>query len=338
MAGQAINEAALQSGLLLVRYDATVAHRATAAAFTSWRDRLLLVLGGVLVIAASRTWFEDHSASLQRWAVMALGAGAGLACGRAVIARLRHHAADGPLAVAALHPASRLRYVVIGHAAAAAATVVVVAVARPRLIGWSLAAYSFGAGLALLAPGFDKNWNAPDRVRRRLSTLGESYSASGLAAAAFVTTAAVSRAFPGGAQMAAIGIAASLPMLVLTAIDDPAIRFMAMTGHSVAASVGRRGRAGAIFTAIATVAALLAAGFSAAALVLAIGLATLALLTLRVVLYRLYSRRIADLVLAGIAAATALLATSLPIALPFVAAIFISHLWRRAAKRCWLIA
>jgi len=275
---------------------------------------------------------------MQRWTVLALGAGGGLACGRAVIARLRHHATDGPLAEAALRPASRLRFVVIGHAAATAAVAVVVAVAGPGLIGWSLAAYSFGAGLAHLAPSFDRNWGTADRVRRRLVRTGESYSASGLAAAAFVTTAAVSRAFPGGAQMATIGIAASLPMLVLTVLDDSATRFMAMAGHSVAASLGRRGRAGVLFTAIATLVALLAAGFAAAALVLTIGLATLALLTLRVILYRLYSRRVADLALAGIAAATALVATSLPIALPFVAAIFVSHLWRRAAQRCWLIA
>jgi hypothetical protein len=325
-------------GILLARYDATIARHATAAAFLLWRDRLLLLLGGALVIAAWRTWLTDHPPAVQRWAVAALGGAAGFACGRWVIARLRHHAADGPLAAAALDPASRLRYAAIGHAAAASALAAIVAVARPELVAWSLAAWLIGAGLAHLAPALDLSWVAPHRAWRRVAAIRRSYSASAIAALAFAAALAASTAVPAGTRLATIGVAAALPMLVLTAIDEAVVRFMAMAGHGVAATIGRHARAGALFTAMAAILAFAAAGPAAAALALTIGVAAMAWLTVRVILYRLYARRLADVALTGIAAAMALIAMNLPIALPFVAAIFIRHAWRRAAERRWLIA
>jgi len=165
-----------------------------------------------------------------------------------------------------------------------------------------------------------------------------SYRAAGGGALAFAAAIAASAALPPVARMAAIGVAVALPMLVLTAIDDAVVRFMALAGHSVAATIGRHARAGALFAATATVIALATAGLTAAALVFAIGAIVLAWLALRVILYRLYAKRLADFSLIGIAAAVALIATSLPIALPVVAAILVWHLWRRSAERCWIVA
>jgi hypothetical protein len=297
-----------------------------------------LLFGAVLVIAAWRTWLADRPPVTQCWTALALGAAAGLAFGRMVIARLRHHAADGPLAVAALHSPSRWCYVAIIHLAATMTLAAIVTIARPGLIAWSLAAYLLGAAIAHTAPAFDIRQAATARFRRRVALIGGLYRAAGIAELAFAAAIIASTTLPPVARMVAIGVAAALPMLLLTMVDDVVVRFMALAGHGVAATIGRHARAGTLFAVIAASIALATAGLAAAALALSIGAIILAWLALRVILYRLYARRLADLLLIGIAAVVALIATSLPIVLPVVATILVWRLWRRSAERDWIIA
>jgi hypothetical protein len=69
-----------------------------------------------------------------------------------------------------------------------------------------------------------------------------------------------------------------------------------------------------------------------------IGLAALLLLALRVLLYRLHAKRVADLILTGLATLLAFVAIAMPVLLPFVIALALWHFERRAAGRTWIIA
>ncbi|WP_235512636.1 hypothetical protein [Sphingomonas sp. Leaf17] len=138
--------------------------------------------------------------------------------------------------------------------------------------------------------------------------------------------------------MAVVGCGAVLCTLMLTGVDDATIRFMTAAGYGSAQIIARHARGLASFFVVAMPGCWVVLGPVAAAIVTAVGVAVLFLLTLRILAYRLHPRRFADVLVSILAGILGLVAYALPVALPVIVPAMLWPLHRRGRARTWLLA
>ena len=138
--------------------------------------------------------------------------------------------------------------------------------------------------------------------------------------------------------MAVVGIATVLFTLMLTSVDNAIVRFMMVAGHGSRHIIVRHAKGMVSFLAIAVPGCWAWFGPIAGGIVAASGGAMLLLLTLRVLAYRLHTKRFADFLVSILAGLLMLVAYSMPVALPVIALAILWQLQRRGRAKTWLLA
>jgi len=329
-------------GLLgpLFRHDCRIAINTVRATFSGLHDRLIAVTMLLAALAVVYSWFADQSWKIAAWAALGAGIMVGMGAARMVAARLSFHGSDGLLAAEALHPTKRRRYMVAWYGIGIALLAGITLIARPSLLIVAAPAYLAGvfvaqitANIALPGAGVGKarpGWT----IRRCLQHPGAGIVAAMILLLSLLPAYTVET----NARMTVIGIEAVLLALPLTVVDDAIVRFMTISGHGSWSIVGRHARGMLPFAGVTIPACWFAFGPIAAGIVAAVLAALLLLTALRVLAYCCHGKRFADFLTSILAALLILVASSMPVALPFVVVAILGQLQRRAAAKTWLLA
>ena len=140
------------------------------------------------------------------------------------------------------------------------------------------------------------------------------------------------------ALMVVVGIGTLLFALTLTSVDDAIVRFMTVAGHGSRRIIVHHTKGMASFLVIAVPGCWAWLGPIAGGIVFATGSALVLLVTLRVLAYRLHTKRFADFLVSILAGLLMLVAYSMPVALPVIALAILWQLQRRGRAKTWLLA
>ncbi len=217
------------------------------------------------------------------------------------------------------------------------------ALAWPPAIPAGLAGYAAGAVaqagvrpvLARLPRTEGSAWMRARDVRERAAgrlSLGAILGASGT----LLASAVEGSASPPAAV--AMGASTLLVALLLTPTDAEAIRFEGQVGKAVSFSLAARLRAAAGFVISAAGVAAFDSAFGTALAILAVGAGVLVLQTLRIGLYRLHSRRAADIRFAVLLTAGGLILMALPPLILPAAPLAVLWVCRSAGAERWRLA
>lgn len=324
----------------LFRHDRLIASNTIRATFTGRHDRAIAALMLLAALAVVRAWFVDRPWTVSAWTALAAGAMIGMGAGRLVRTRLAFHAFDGLLAADALHSHTRLRYMTAWHGVGLALLAVATLIARPSLLVISVPAYLAGVLIAGLTGGVRMPKRIVGTARPGWTLRAWSHRPiAGVAAAAVLLLLLLpARTLGLNAVMAVVGIATVLFTLMLTSVDNAIVRFMTVAGHRSRHIIVRHAKGMVPFLAIAVPGCWAWFGPIAGGIVAASGGAMLLLLTLRVLAYRLHTKRFADFLVSILAGLLMLVAYSMPVALPVLAIAMLWQLQRRGQAKTWLLA
>ena len=345
----------------LFRHDLRVLRNGFADAFATTRDRVLLAIvtavGAALLADAARSQAPPPDWRLAMGALLLFGAGVQAGLGQA----LDDFVQDSPLAADALEEATRRRYLATWHLIALAAAGVVVLLLMPSRLPLLLPAYAGGTVAAVC-------WRALPRPRRimrhappmaRVARPGGTWRAlaravatrqmslrGSVAARAFVVilvgagtaaTAAFARNTAGVPPVQTVLFVAVIgTVLLLSRVDHAVVRFAAFAGHRAAGSVAAHATALATAGVALVVVALPVGGARPAAAAALIVAAGLFVLMLRVLAYRLYAKRSADLLLAFIFVGIGSVLSTAPFLVPPLILGVAVVLGTRARATTWL--
>lgn len=312
-----------------IRHDVLLAWRETAAALAGWGDRALVLIGMALIVASMR-----HAAAIATTTAIAgtallAGAWIGFGLGRMIEQRIVFHASDYLYAADILRRAGTRRYRDGTFLAVLVSIIAIAAVIELRAILPAVAGYVVGLGIALAwgrRAAAAPEWSAGGGRRARVA-MGVSIG---------VVLATLRWWWPmAPAWSAAPLIGAAIA--IMAPYDAEAIRFDAVIGRTVGATVGRLGAA-VLWLVGLTVIVVIAHGPSAAMIGAAIGAVLIWLTLLRVLAWRMVGRRSGDLIALAMVAMSAVAgAMAIPLA-PIALAAATIWLWRRAQAARWLIA
>lgn len=324
----------------LFRQDRMIASNTIRATFAGWHDQAIAALMLLAALAAARAWFVDRPWTVAAWAALAAGTLIGIGAGRLVRARLAFHAFDGLFAADALHPQARRRYMAAWHCVGLALLAVVTLIVRPSLLVVSMPAYFAG----MLVAGLTGNFGMPKRLAgtARPGWTLRAWSHRPIAGVAAATVLLLlllpARALGTNALMAVVGIGTVLLALTLTSVDDAGVRFMTIAGHGSRRIFVHHGKGIATFLAVSVPGCWIILGPVAGGIAAAACVAMLLLLTLRVLAYRLHTKRFADFLVSILTGLLMLVAYSMPVALPVLALAMLWQLQRRGRTKTWLLA
>lgn len=324
----------------LFHQDRLIASNTIRATFASWHDRAIAAIMLVAALAVVRSWFADRPWTIAAWAALVAGTMIGIGTGRLVATRLAFHAFDGVLAADALRAQTRRRYMTAWHCVGIAMLVALTLIARPSLLVVSLPAYLAGALIAGLTGGFVMPKRIAGTTRSGWTLRAWSYRpiAGMTAAMALLLSLLPARSLGTNALMAVVGIGTTLLALMLISVDDAVVRFMTVAGHGSRRVVSFHSKGVATFLVVAGLGCWLMLGPVAAGIVAVTGAAMLLLLTSRILAYRLYGKRFADLLVSILTGLLMLVAYSMPVALPVIVLAILWQLQRRGRTRTWLLA
>lgn len=331
-----------RTGNRLLRHDIAIVVSSFLAAFSSLRDRMLLLAalallvgGGMQLLAA----LHERVAGIPLHILSAAAALAGALVQAQVEKRLSFLSAESVLAADALIPLQRAGYAALWHAVTLM-LLVVAALGLPwPLVASLLVAYALGLGLAKAAALLRGSTRITARVLHRVSGtrpagftsgkhplaqivaakqsfLGSSLPA-GLAlasAAAGVSVLVVSGAAAAGSKPLGLAVAAMLALLGLglfSRVDHALVRFAAFAGLGAGRTVTSHLPLTTTYSAAFALLALLLGrnlGSSVALIVLLLGAAATGIACLRILHYRLRPNRAADFAVQVDLAAGAMLA------------------------------
>jgi hypothetical protein len=291
-------------------------------------------------LAAAHAWFADHHSKVAAWTALGAGTLIGIGAERLVRARLTFHVFDGLLAADALRPHTRQRYMTAWHGVGLAVLAAATLIVRPSLLIVSVPAYLTGVLIAGLTNGvrIPKQIAGTARPGWTLRAWSQRPIAGVAAATVLLLLQLPAGTLETNALMAVVGIGTVLLAMTLTGVDDAVVRFMTIAGHGSRRILVHHGKGIATFLAMSvpgcwTISGPVAAGIAAAACV-----SMLLLLTLRILAYRLHTKRFADLLVSILAGLLALVAYSMPVALPVIALAMLWQLQRRGRTKRWLLA
>lgn len=322
----------------LFRYDRRIVINALRSAFARWHDRLIVLAAVLVALLAARASLATTPGAVATYLAFAAGLVIGLRTARLIGGRLAFHASDGVLAADALGAKSRRLYASMWHSLALAGVAVIILMVRPALLAFGLAGYLAGASLGHLVhgawPGRFLGGVAPGRAIR--AYLRRPSAGIVLALVVLPLLLAV-RSSGQGVQAATAGLLAAGAVPCLTTVDDALVGFLTSCGYGSWTIVQRHARGCLVFLSIVLPVCLIGRAFTIAGMVAATTAIGLALMAMRVLAYRLHERRPADLIVAMLVAVTAMVGAASPILLPFVVAVILWQLHRRAATRSWLL-
>jgi len=333
------SSADLKAGRLF-RQDRLILLNTIRATFAGWHDRVIAAFMLVAAFAAVHAWFVDHPWMIAAWTALAAGVVIGSGAGRLVRTRLACRACDGLLATDALHPQTRRRYMTAWHGVGLALLAVTTLIVRPSLLVVSVPGYLAGVMIAGLTGGVRMPKRIAGTARPGWTLRAWSHRPiAGLAAATVLLLLLLpARTLGTNALMAVVGIATLVIALTLTSVDDAIVRFMTVAGHGSAHIIFHYGKGVATFLAVSVPGCWFIFGLVAAGIAAASCVAILLLLTLRVLAYRLHTKRFADVLVSILAGLLMLVAYSMPVALPMLALAMLWQLRRRGWTKAWLLA
>lgn len=343
----------------LFRHDLRVLRNGFADAFATTRDRLLLAIvgaiGAALLADAARS--PPHDWRLVAGALLLFGAGVQARVARA----LNDFVRDSPLAADALEATARRRYLATWHLTALAAAGVVMLLLTPSRLPL-LPAYACGTlaavcWRALPRPKRTMRHSAPPRTRvarpggtwralaQAIATRQIGFGDNVPARALFVVLAGMATAAGAAFARNVAGVPPAQTVLLvvvvgtvllLSRIDHAVVRFAAFAGHGAAGSVAAHAVALATAGVALVVLALPIGGARPAAAAALIVAAGLFVLMLRVLAYRLYAKRGADLLLAFIFVGIGSVLSTAPFLVPPLLLGVAAVLGVRARGTTWL--
>ena len=324
----------------LIAYDRRIAVNGLRAIASRWSDLAIAGISLLLGAALLRSGTHGLSPSVLRWGASGLGLVCAMAAGRAMDWRLDFHASDGPFAAEALRGGSRFRYRLAWHAAAFSLAALLALVANPGCVPPLAAGYGLGALLVhiefAIGAGRLVRLSAPES-RFSLQAKLRHPAAAFAGAMVLAVSLALTSSFAKPSDLPVVAALITIMMVfALSGIDDELVRYMSMTGHGSWALLRRQLQPLALFSGLATAIAVIGWGGRAAVLVTAICLTGLMIAALRVHVYSLWGRRIADWLVWLLIMVMALAAYSLPPALPVLLAGLFWQLHRRVRERRWM--
>ncbi|WP_066712121.1 hypothetical protein [Sphingomonas adhaesiva] len=324
----------------LFRQDRLIASNTIRATFAGWHDRAIAAFMVLAALAVAHAWFADRPWRIAAWTALGVGTLIGTGAGRLVGGRLAFHAFDGLLAADALHPQTRRRYMTAWHGVGLTLLAVTTLVVRPSLLVFSVPAYLTGVLIAGLTGGVRMRKRIVGMARPGWTLRAWSHRLiAGVAAATVLLLLLLpARTLGTNALMAVVGIASVLLTLTLTSIDDAIVRFMTVAGHGSRRIFVHHGKGIATFLAVSVPGCWIILGPVAAGIDAAACVAMLLLLTLRVLVYRLHTKRFADFLVSTLTGLLMLVAYSMPVALPVLALAMLWQLQRRGRTKTWLLA
>jgi hypothetical protein len=226
------------------------------------------------------------------------------------------------------------------HCVGIAMLVALTLIARPSLLVVSLPAYLAGALIAGLTGGFvmPKRIAGTTRPGWTLRAWSRGPVAGMTAAMVLLLSLLPARTLGTNGLMAVVGIGTMLLALMLTGVDDAVVRFMTVAGHGSRRVISFHSKGVATFLVVAGLGCWLMLGPVAAGIVAVTGAAMLLLLTSRILAYRLYGKRFADLLVSILTGLLMLVAYSMPVALPVIVFAILWQLQRWGRTRTWLLA
>ena len=324
----------------LFRQDRLIASNTIRATFAGWHDRAIAAFMLLVVLAVAHAWFADRPWRVAAWTALGVGTLIGTGAGRLVGGRLAFHAFDGLLAADALHLQTRRRYMTAWHGVGLALLAVATLIVRPSLLVVSVPAYIAG----VLIAGLTGSVRMPKRIvgMARPGWTLRAWSHRPIAGVAAATVLLLllspARALGTNALMAVVGIGTVLLALTLTSVDDAVVRFMTIAGHGSRRIFVHHGKGIATFLAVSVPGCWIILGPVAGGIAAAACVAILLLLTLRVLAYRLHTKRFADFLVSILTGLLMLVAYSMPVALPVLALAMLWQLQRRGQAKTWLLA
>ncbi|MDJ0276787.1 hypothetical protein QLH51_08265 [Sphingomonas sp. 2R-10] len=323
----------------LFRQDRLIASNTIRATFAGWHDQAIAAFMLLVVLAVAHAWFTDRPWRVAAWTALGAGTLIGIGAGRLVRARLAFHAFDGLLAADALHPHTRLRYRTAWHGIGLALLTVATLIVRPSLLVISVPAYLAGVLIAGLTGGvrMPKRLAGTARPGWTLRAWSHRPIAGVAAATVLLVLLLPTRTLGTNALMAVVGIGTVLLALILTSADDAIVRFMTIAGHGSRRIFVHHGKGIATFLAVSVPGCWIMLGPVAAGIAAAACVATLLLLALRVLAYRLHTKRFADFLVSILTGLLMLVAYSMPVALPVITLAMFWQLHRRGRTKTWLL-
>ena len=337
----AVKPAAADKAKRLLRYDMAVLAGTVRQAIRNWRDGVFLAIFLALVLLSVRIGFE---AIPEGYRLLALGAAmvpSGFLADLAMRRRLGFHSSETPLAAEALDPLTGRIYAVFGHACCLAVAGPAAAALAPLAVAGVTGGWLAGAALSRLSArllfrdtGGARRWLAGRRGRiSRIWFSRRRYGPLLFPLVVFVASLAHLMAVEQAAGIAAV--TAVIFVALLSPLDHATINFERLSGYGVVQSL-RRNLKPALIVSLALAAA---AALSLAPLYVAsVALPCMLVLTyraLQLMLFRIFSPRVAELTLICILWATALIGLMVPFALPVAVVILLVLIARRASRLTW---
>ena len=324
----------------LLRHDAMIVVNELRATFSSWSDRLIALVGVAIALAALNSSLSHRPLAMAATIVLAVAAVIGAGMARIIRRRLDFHACDGVIAADALAHRTRHRYGLSIHMVACGTVTIGTLVGRPETVLLAPAGYLAGAGSYHLARRLVLGEGVARRptVLRPVRALLRRPISGALAAVLVVLPLLLVRTMETGPLVASIGLLSVIAALLLTIVDDGTVRFMTLSGYRAGRIIGLHARSLLVFV-LPTVPACLILSHDLPAIVVAgVVAAALVLMTVRILAYRIHSKRTADTVV-GICAAVACLAGfATPMLVPVVVIAILWHLHRRSVPATWMLA
>lgn len=325
-----------------VRHDWWIANNLIRAAFARWSDRLTLALGLPILLMLGHSWFAGLPKNTSALIIQAGSFAIAFSLSRGVMARLEYHRTVGVLAIDALQSSLAFKYVLslVGCGLLGAATTV--SAMDMRAFPLCLASLLAGAICGSIAGYAGSGFGAAKPIHNFSLTIGMSLkspvAAIALAAALGAVSLPVTMAYTHMAAMATQGLAGLAFSLALSRVDHAAIRFMAQSGYSPSRTVFIQTRALAAFVGLGALVGYTLLGSPGAAMLLAIGTIVLLISVVRILAFRIYSKRVAEWVVALFLGAIAVTTYTFPLMLPLAAGMAVWWLWRAARLTTWQVS
>jgi hypothetical protein len=323
----------------LLRHDGQIMVNQIRRIFGRWQDGLLISIFFLAVPPMLKVLFADRPWTVMAGIALAGGLGCGIAVGRLVWERLVYHSDHGVLAADALCRPTRMVYGGVWHGIAMTGLAVLTLIVRPSALPIGLLGYAIGGLLVLVIALVWKLGPVVSRMRLGFNLLDACHRPStGIAAALILLFSLLSVRVQGtDAMMTVAVIQTVLFTLPLTSVNDRVVRFMLIVGHGTLPTIAHHAKGLTGFFALAVTSCWLITTPAVAGAVVAISGAALLLLGLRVLTYRLYNRRLAELVLFVIIGLLTTLAFTVPVAVPFCVVAVLWQLQRKSAAKRWLL-
>ena len=331
------------SPVRLIRHDALLLSNLARAAFATWRDRLTLVIAAPLLLAIGYDRLLSLPPGTARYLCAFAAFALAFVAAKAIAHRLEFFRTESVLAMDGLSPAPARRYALAGICAATLPISLLIALLDPSALPISLAALLAGCtlaglsnvgGLLALVPRRKAGFHAVQTWLAR-PIAGVALALLFIVVVAIVMAVSLSTSSD---RAAIIGIAALILALPLAGVNDTIVRFMALSGFSAWRTIWHPMRGLLIFAVIAAPVAGLAAGPMATAVIAAAAFALLLMVAMRVLAYRIYGRRFADLVVSILFGMLLVAAFAAPLVLPLLVPAMLWWLVRRARRSTWLLA